>query len=104
MTGKNPGKHGIFDFTYRKEGKYELSPINARMREGEAFWSIATEAERKVCIFNVPVTYPPDPVNGIMVSGMLTPSSRGDYTHPLSVASALDRLTGKYQIHITESY
>ncbi len=58
MTGKNPGKHGIFDFTYRKEGKYELSPINARMREGEAFWSIATEAERKVCIFNVPVTYP----------------------------------------------
>ncbi len=76
MTGKNPGKHGIFDFTYRKEGKYELSPINARMREGEAFWSIATEAERKVCIFNVPVTYPPDPVNGIMVSGMLTPSSR----------------------------
>jgi predicted AlkP superfamily phosphohydrolase/phosphomutase len=104
MTGKNPGKHGIFDFTYRKEGTYELSPISARMREGKAFWSIATEAGRKVCIFNVPVTYPPDAVNGIMVSGMLTPSSRDDYTHPRSVASELDRVAGKYQIHITESY
>jgi len=104
MTGKNPGKHGIFDFTYRKDETYELSPISARMREGKAFWSIATEAGKKVCVFNVPVTYPPAEVNGIMVSGMLTPSSRDDYTYPQSVASELDRVTGKYQIHITESY
>lgn len=104
MTGKNPGKHGIFDFTFRKKGTYELSPINARMREGKAFWSLATEAGKKVCIFNVPVTYPPDAVNGIMVSGMLTPSSREDYTFPVTVAGELDRVTGKYQIHITESY
>ena len=104
MTGKNPGKHGIFDFTYRKDGTYELSPISARMREGKSFWSIASEVGKKVCVFNVPVTYPPDAVNGVMVSGMLTPSSRDDYTHPKSVASELDRVTGKYQIHITESY
>ncbi len=104
MTGKNPGKHGIFDFIYRKEGSYELSPISARMRKGKAFWTIATEADRKVCIFNVPVTYPPDPVNGIMVSGMLTPSGRNDFTHPFSIAKELDRVAGKYQIHITESY
>ena len=104
MTGKNPGKHGIFDFTYRKDGEYELAPISAHMRDGKAFWSIAGEVNKKVCIFNVPVTYPPEAVNGVMVSGMLTPSSRGDYTYPLSVASELDRVTGKYQIHITESY
>ena len=104
MTGKNPGKHGIFDFTYRKDGEYELAPISAHMRDGKAFWSIAGEVNKKVCIFNVPVTYPPEAVNGVMVSGMLTPSSRGDYTYPLSVANELDRVTGKYQIHITESY
>jgi predicted AlkP superfamily phosphohydrolase/phosphomutase len=104
MTGKNPGKHGIFDFTYRKDGAYELAPISARMREGKAFWSTAGEAGKKVCIFNVPVTYPPEAVNGVMVSGMLTPSSRDDYTYPLSVAGELDRVADKYQIHITESY
>ncbi len=104
MTGKNPGKHGIFDFIHRKEGTYQLSPINARLREGRPFWSWAGDAGKKVCIFNVPVTYPPEKVNGIMVTGMLTPSNKMDYTFPPSVAKELDRVTQGYRIHITESY
>ncbi len=43
MTGKNPGKHGIFDFIHRKEGTYQLSPIHARLREGRPFWSWASD-------------------------------------------------------------
>jgi predicted AlkP superfamily phosphohydrolase/phosphomutase len=104
MTGKNPGKHGIFDFIHRKEGTYHLSPINARLREGRPFWSWAGDAGKKVCIFNVPVTYPPERVNGIMVTGMLTPSNKMDYTFPPSLAKELDRVTQGYRIHITESY
>jgi predicted AlkP superfamily phosphohydrolase/phosphomutase len=104
MTGKNPGKHGIYDFIRRREGTYLLTPINAEFREGRSFWSWASDAGRKVCIFNVPITYPPEKVNGIMVSGMLTPSNKTDYTYPLSVAEELDRITGGYQIHIKESY
>ncbi len=103
MTGKNPGKHGIFDFIHRKEGTYQLSPINAKLREGRSFWSRAGEAGKKVCIFNVPVTYPPEKVNGIMVTGMLTPNKM-DYTFPPSLVKDLDRVTGGYRIHITESY
>ena len=104
MTGKNPGKHGIFDFIHRKEGTYQLSPINARLREGRSFWSWAGDAGKKVCIFNVPITYPPEKVNGIMVTGMLTPSNKTDYTFPPSLAKELDRVTEGYRIHITESY
>ena len=104
MTGQNPGKHGIFDFIRRKEGTYQLSPINAKRREGKSFWSWAGEAGKKVCVFNVPITYPPEPVNGIMVTGMLTPSNKADYTFPPSVAKDLDRITNGYRIHITESY
>jgi predicted AlkP superfamily phosphohydrolase/phosphomutase len=104
MTGKNPGKHGVFDFIHRKEGTYQLSPINARLREGRSFWSWASDAGKKICIFNVPVTYPPEAVNGIMVTGMLTPSKKTDYTFPLSLAKELDRVTQGYRIHITQSY
>ncbi len=104
MTGKNPGKHGIFDFIHRKEGTYELAPINARLREGQSFWSRAGRAGKKVCILNVPVTYPPEEVNGIMVTGMLTPSGKIDYTFPPSLVKELDRVTQGYRIHITESY
>jgi len=104
MTGKNPGKHGIFDFIHRKEGTYRLSPINARLREGRSFWSWAGDAGKRVCVFNVPVTYPPEAVKGIMVTGMLTPSNRTDYTFPSSLARELDRVTKGYRVHITESY
>ena len=104
MTGKNPGKHGIFDFIHRKEGTYHLSPINARLREGRSFWSWAGDAGKKVCVFNVPVTYPPEEVNGVMVTGMLTPSNKADYTFPPSLAKELDRVTQGYRIHVTEAY
>ena len=39
-----------------------------------------------------------------MVTGMLTPSNKTDYTFPPSLAKELDRVTSGYRIHITESY
>ena len=104
MTGKNPGKHGIFDFIYRKEGTYHLSPINSGRREGRSFWSLGSDGGKKVCIYNVPVTYPPEKINGVMVSGMLTPSNRTDYTQPPGLLKELEQITGGYEIHVTESY
>jgi predicted AlkP superfamily phosphohydrolase/phosphomutase len=104
MTGKNPGKHGIFDFITRKEGTYHLAPINSNLREGRSFWSRASDAGKKVCIINVPITYPPEKVNGVMVSGMLTPRGRTDYTQPPSLARELDRVTRGYRIHMEESF
>ncbi len=104
MTGKNPGKHGIFDFITRKDGTYRLSPIHSHLREGKAFWSWASDAGRKICIFNVPITYPPEKVNGIMVSGMLTPRGRADYAHPQSIVEELGKITGGYRIHLDESF
>lgn len=104
MTGKNPGKHGIFDFITRKEGTYHLTPINSNLREGKPFWSGASDAGKRICIFNVPITYPPEKVNGVMVSGMLTPRHRTDYTQPQSLAKELEQVTGGYRIHMDESF
>jgi len=104
MTGKNPGKHGIFDFITRKEGTYHLAPINSSLREGRPFWSRASDAGKRICIVNVPITYPPEKVNGVMVSGMLTPRGRPDYTQPPSLAKELDRLPRGYRIHMEESF
>lgn len=104
MTGKNPGKHGIFDFIYRKEGTYNLAPISGTMRHGKSFWSSASDSGKKVCILNVPVTYPPEQVNGVMVSGMLTPAYKDDFVHPPSLKKEIDKVVRGYRIHITESF
>ncbi len=73
VTGVNPGKHGIFDFTEIVPGKYALRFLNATFRRVPALWNILSEAGRHVGILGVPATYPPEKVRGFMVSGFDTP-------------------------------
>ena len=78
-TGKNPGKHGVFDFIRPLGGRFEL--VNASSLRAKTLWDILSEAGRSVGIMNVPVTYPPKPVNGFVIGGMLSPMT-GTFTYP----------------------
>lgn len=102
MTGLNPGKHGIYDFRQRRPGAYTLDLVNARRRDGQALWSILSDAGKRVGVFNVPMTYPPDPVNGFVVSGMDTPSVDAGFTHPPALRAALLAAVPDYQIDLDE--
>jgi len=104
-TGKNPGKHRIFDFIYREPGTYGLTPVDARRRVGPTLWRLTDEAGLRTCVFNVPLTYPPEPLeHGVMVTGLLTPSTLTSYTHPPGLAEELDRVTGGYRVGIEQAY
>lgn len=72
-TGTNPGKHGVVDFFRRVPGTYSLTPVSAQAVRGHTLWSIASDHGKRVCVYNVPLTYPAIPVNGIMISGMDAP-------------------------------
>ncbi len=78
-TGKNPGKHGVFDFIRPMGGKFEL--VNASSLRAPTLWEILSRAGRTVGVTNVPVTYPPKPVNGFIIGGMLSPME-GAFTYP----------------------
>lgn len=73
VTGVNPGKHRLFDFTELVPGTYSLRFLNASFRGAPALWQILSAAGKRVGILGVPGTYPPEPVNGFMVSGFDTP-------------------------------
>ena len=83
LTGKQPGSHGIIDFE-----RYD--PTSNRLRFNSTrcldhvrnLWQIAGEAGLKVGSVNVPMTYPPVPVNGFMVSGFETPGPESDFVYP----------------------
>jgi predicted AlkP superfamily phosphohydrolase/phosphomutase len=104
MTGKNPGQHGIIDFVRRRPGSYDIRPVNASDRQARSIWDIAGAAGRRVGAINVPMTYPPEPMNGYMVTGLLTPSRESRYTYPPELAGELDRAVGGYRIHMKPSY
>jgi predicted AlkP superfamily phosphohydrolase/phosphomutase len=38
MTGKNPAKHGIYDFTRQRPGMYDLEFVNGGQRKAPSFW------------------------------------------------------------------
>src|SRR3989338_5260805 len=65
-TGKNPGKHGISYMLMRKED-YELKIVSSRDVKAKALWEYMSDAGKFSCVLNVPMTYPPKPINGIIV-------------------------------------
>lgn len=73
VTGVNPGRHGILDFTCMTQGEYAIRFVNAGWRAAPAIWNALSEAGKRVCVLGVPATYPPEAVNGVLVSGFDSP-------------------------------
>jgi len=100
MTGKNPGKLGYYDFL-RREG-YGVEP-NGYCYDGQApLWQILNRYGVKTGVMNLPGTYPPDEVDGFMVSGMLTPSKRSPYSYPATLGADLDVKVQEYEIDVPQ--
>ncbi len=73
LTGVNPGRHGLFDFTQRLPGRYEVAFVNATYRRAPTLLRLASQAGRRVAALGFPATYPPEAVNGLLVSGFDSP-------------------------------
>ena len=101
QTGVNPGKHGIFDFlapdrmrylpvlSSVKSGSVEKNigigpfkfesekPFVRLLRKSKPFWIDLKKYGIRSTILRVPITYPPEPLDGHLLSGMCVPDLRG---------------------------
>jgi predicted AlkP superfamily phosphohydrolase/phosphomutase len=91
MTGCNPGKHNIYGFVDRKLNSYDVFLPNSKTMKREPIWCELSKAGREVVVMNVPVTYPPREVNGLMVSCFLSPSLE-KATYPKELAARLQQM------------
>jgi predicted AlkP superfamily phosphohydrolase/phosphomutase len=82
MTGKTPGKHGIFDFTRFDPVDRSIKLNNADNIRSKTLWQILSEKGKRVIVLNMPYTYPPPQVNGVVVAGWDAPSVEANFTHP----------------------
>ena len=97
MTGVNPGKHGIFDFTRREFGTYEVRFVNATFRKVPSIWKLLSDAGKRVCVLGLPGTYPPERLNGCMISGFDSPvTTRADasFVEPETLAPLVEEIGG----------
>ncbi len=97
-TGKNPGKHGVLWWIRPGGDGTELPLVDRRSIRGRTIWDMVGEEGKKVAIINVPVTYPPQKVNGVVVTGLLTPASANDCTYPSELKAELDTEVDGYRI------
>ena len=91
ITGRNPGQHGVIAFTTRDRFNYDTQGqgfVNAQ-RFDYTLWELLSTAGKRVGVVNVPLTYPARPVNGFMVTGMLTPAGASRFTYPPEFATRI---------------
>jgi predicted AlkP superfamily phosphohydrolase/phosphomutase len=98
MTGKDPGNHGIYYFRERRIGDYRRPLISSRSIKARTLWKIINDEGGKTGILNVPVTYPPEPVDGYLISGLLAPHRGSNFTHPSSLHLELIKEFGEYPL------
>lgn len=98
-TGTNPGKHGLYDWIAREAGSYRFSPVTAANAAAPSIYTLLSQAGRRVCTLNVPMTYPPSPVNGVMVSGLPAPSTRVTLTYPIGLYNEILETVGDYILY-----
>jgi predicted AlkP superfamily phosphohydrolase/phosphomutase len=91
VTGRNAGAHRIFDFWERDFTTYGFRLLNASMRAVPALWNILSQRDLPVIVVNVPMSYPPEPVKGVMISGRDTPGLDSNYTYPSSLKGELQQ-------------
>jgi predicted AlkP superfamily phosphohydrolase/phosphomutase len=104
MTGKNPGKHGIFEFVRREKNSARELAVNASFREGKAIWDYLSDAGKRVIVHNFPCTYPVRPLNGLIISDFMTPAGKRDISYPSSLVEELESKFGPYRLHLSQTY
>ncbi len=95
MTGCNPGKHGVFDFIQPSGANYNL--VNATKIKQPTIWKRLSALGYRVGVLNVPVTYPPQPVNGFMITGILSPKG-SQICYPTDLIQRYRAGLGEYRV------
>jgi predicted AlkP superfamily phosphohydrolase/phosphomutase len=116
-TGVNPAKHNIFDFLNRNLKTYIPELSSARVgrpsrvlkigklsiplsrppvtmgRKSVPFWKLLGDHDVGCTIIRVPITFPPEPFNGKLLSAMCTPDLRGTQGSFSFFSTALENAT-----------
>ncbi len=98
-TGVNPGKHRLYDWVARQPDSYRFQPVTSLDCKAPTIYSLLGDAGREVCVMNVPMTYPPLHVNGVMISGMPAPTANSSITYPETLYEEIIENVGDYILY-----
>jgi predicted AlkP superfamily phosphohydrolase/phosphomutase len=95
MTGKNSGKHGVFEFL-----EFGHDPLNGRVNSSRAIqaplvWEIAGKAGKSTVAGGVPMSYPHRQAPGFYLGDFLSPPDAPDFASDPSILADLEAHLGE---------
>lgn len=96
-SGRDPGELGIYGFRNRRDRSYDkMGVADGRAVTVPRLWNYLGDAGWSVAVLGVPGTYPPQWVNGALVSCFLTPNPDVEFTHPPGLGTQLRAWVDRY--------
>ncbi|WP_049923648.1 alkaline phosphatase family protein [Halopiger djelfimassiliensis] len=94
-TGKNPGKHGVYDFL--SFDGYDWDVVNSTHVRERPVWELLSEHGVSSVVVNVPVTHPSREFDGALLPGMTAPED--PVCHPEGILEDVKLACGDYRIY-----
>ncbi|WP_330631602.1 alkaline phosphatase family protein [Halocatena halophila] len=94
-TGVNPGKHGTFGFV--DYDGYDWHVVSADHVREHAMWTLLEEHDLSSVVVNVPVTHPPDEIDGAIIPGFIGPEHPD--SHPTGILEDVMDEIGEYRVY-----
>ncbi|RQH00374.1 alkaline phosphatase family protein [Natrarchaeobius oligotrophus] len=94
-TGKNPGKHGVYDFL--SFDGYDWNVVNSTHVRERSVWELLSEHGISSVVVNVPVTHPARAFDGALIPGMTAPEDPD--CHPDGILADVKRTCGDYHVY-----
>ncbi len=97
MTGKNSGKHGVFEFL-----EYGHDPLHGRVNSSRAIqtelvWEVAARHGKTTVAGGVPMSYPARPGPGFFLGDFLSPADASDFASDPALFAELEQAVGPYR-------
>jgi len=99
MTGKNPGKHGVFDFYVSPSHGYDRPVWNSKYIKTKTIWRMLSDNGLRVGVINLPMTHPPEEINGFIIPGMQYSLDEGRiFSYPPELMQEINEHFGEYRV------
>ncbi|UHQ99241.1 alkaline phosphatase family protein (plasmid) [Natrinema zhouii] len=95
FTGVNPGKHGVYGFT-GFDG-YDFHVVTGADVRAHRIWTLLDRHNHSSVIVNVPVTHPPDEIDGAIIPGFIGPEDPP--CHPAGILDEIREAIGDYRVY-----
>jgi len=96
VSGRDAGELGLYGFRNRVPGETRLRMVDSRDVRLKRVWDWLGEHGQRVAPLFVPLTSPPTPVRGQMVSGFMWPGSDAPWCFPRGLEAELVDRFGPY--------